>query len=117
GDLNVAPGAVNAFTVASANRPQVTVTLPGSPNKVPALTALREWVRNAVRTPNAPMTGLPNGGSASDVAMGRMLFAQANCSLCHGGQNWTTSLKDFTSPPASSQIFTERTGIFANNPV
>src|SRR5262249_51091921 len=53
GDLNVAPGTVNAFTVASANRPQVTVTLAGSTNKVPALTALREWVRNAVRTQRA----------------------------------------------------------------
>ena len=43
-DLNVAPSPVNAFTVPNANRPQVSVTLPGSANKVPALTALRENV-------------------------------------------------------------------------
>src|SRR5262249_35320045 len=117
GDLNVAPGTVNAFTVASANRPQVTVTLAGSTNKVPALTALREWVRNAVRTPNAPIPGLPNAPSASDIAAGRTFFTKAGCANCHGGNNWTLSLKDFTSPPSSSEIFTERTGTFTNNPV
>ncbi len=37
GDLNVPPTAVNAFALANANRDQVTVTLPGSANKVPAL--------------------------------------------------------------------------------
>lgn len=117
GDLNVAPSAINAFALPSASRPQVSVTLPGSANKVPALTALKEWVRNAIRTPTAPISGLPNGAAALDIAAGRALFVQANCSICHGGQNWTTSLKDFTSPPPTSQIFTERTGTFLNNPV
>src|SRR6185436_14270734 len=94
GDLNVAPSAVSAFALANANRPQVTVTLPGSTNKVPALTALREWVRFAVRTPNAPLAGFPNAPSAGDLLAGRTLFAQAGCANCHGGQNWTLSLKD-----------------------
>jgi YVTN family beta-propeller protein len=119
GDLNVAPGTVNAFTVASANRPQVTVTLPGSTDKVPALTALREWVRNAVRTPNAPLTnaGLPNAPLPADLALGRAMFT-ASCAQCHGNDNWTVSLKDFTSPPATSQIFTERNPTnFTGNPV
>jgi hypothetical protein len=71
GDLNVAPSAVNAFALPNANRAQVTVTLPGSANKVPALTAMREWVRNAVRTPNAP---LPTAGDLADIAQGRTLF-------------------------------------------
>src|SRR5207247_7102057 len=35
----------------------------------------------------------------------------------HGGQNWTVSLKDFTSPPGGTEIFTERTGMFTGNPV
>jgi len=117
GDLNVAPSALNAFALASANRAQLTVTLPGSTNKVPALTALREWVRNAVRTPNAPVAGLPNSATPSDLAQGRALFVQAGCSSCHGGENWSLSLKDFTSPPSASEIFTERTGSFSNNPV
>ena len=121
GDLNVAPSAVNAFALANANRPQVTVTLPGSANKIPALTALREWVRNAVRTPNSPLTNttLPNAPSAAEILQGRSLFLGAGCANCHVGLNWTVSVKDFTSPPASSEGFTntERTGTFTGNPV
>src|SRR4030095_6276458 len=100
GDLNVAPSAVNAFALPNANRAQVTVTLPGSPNKVPALTALREWVRNAVRTPNSPLDGLPNHPFPQDIRDGRTLFLSAGCASCHGGINWTVSVKDFTSPPS-----------------
>jgi len=115
----VAPTAINAFALPNANRDQLTVTLPGSANKVPALTALREWVRNAVRTPNTPVTGaiIPGGPSAADIAQGRTLFVNAGCVKCHGGLNWTVSLKDFASPPAGSEIFTERTGVFTGNPV
>jgi hypothetical protein len=120
GDLNVAPSAVNAFALANANRAQLTVTLPGSANKVPALTALREWVRNAVRTPNAPLSGaaFTNAPLATDIAQGRGLFLKAGCADCHGGLNWTVSLKDFTSPPAGAEIFTERNPTnFTGNPV
>lgn len=117
GDLNVPPGAINAFALPTANRPQVTVTLPGRPNKVPALTALREWVRFAVRTPNAKMPGLPGSHPPSYIVEGRTLFLQSSCVNCHGGLNWTVSMKDFTSPPAGAEIFTERTGTFTGNPV
>jgi YVTN family beta-propeller protein len=120
GDLNVAPNGLNGFALPNANRDQVTVTLPGSPNKVPALTALREWVRNAVRTHNSPLTNstLPNAPAASDIAQGRALFLKAGCATCHGGLNWTASVKDFTSPPATNEFFiTERSGTFMNNPV
>ncbi len=121
GDLNVAPSALNAFALANANRPQVTVTLPGSANKIPALTALREWVRNAVRTLNSPLTNttLPNAPSPAEILQGRSLFLGAGCASCHVGLNWTVSVKDFTSPPASSEGFTttERTGTFTGNPV
>jgi YVTN family beta-propeller protein len=119
GDLNVAPSALNAFALPNANRPQVTVTLPGSANPVPALTAMREWVRFAVRTPNAPLTdaSLPNAPLSAQLTQGRNLFLGAGCATCHGGLNWTVSLKDFTSPPAGSEIFTERTGTFTGNPV
>jgi hypothetical protein len=49
--------------------------------------------------------------------MGRSLFLSAGCASCHGGLNWTVSVKDFPSPPAGSEIFTERTGTFTGNPV
>ncbi|HKX63425.1 MAG TPA: beta-propeller fold lactonase family protein, partial [Verrucomicrobiae bacterium] len=118
GDLNVAPSAVNAFALPNANRPQVTVTLPGSTNRVPALTAMREWVRNAVRTPNSPLPGYGGAATPAELIHGRNLFLSANCASCHGGQNWTVSLKDFASPPAAAEISTERNPTnFTGNPV
>jgi cytochrome c peroxidase len=118
GDPNVAPSAVNGFALPNANRPQVTVTLPGSSNPVPALTAMREWVRFAIRTPNAPLAGFANGPVAEEILAGRRLFLQAGCAQCHGGQNWTVSVKDFISPPAAAEISTERNPTnFVGNPV
>ncbi len=121
GDLNVAPSVVNGFARPNAERPQVTVTLPGSANKVPALTALREWVRNSVRTPNPPLSGLPNGFSAPIIQAGRTLFLQAGCANCHGGYGWTVTMKDFTSPPVTNVdnfLVTERNPIpTTGNPV
>jgi len=117
-DLNVAPSVLNGFARANADRAQLSVSLPGSTNPVPALSALREWVRNAVRTPNAPVAGLPGGPAAAEVLAGRNLFLQAGCAQCHGGGNWTISRKDFTSPPAGAEIFTERNPTnFVGNPV
>ena len=120
GDLNVAPSALNGFARANAGRPQVTVTLPGSANQVPALTALREWVRFAVRTPGSPLANaaFPGAPLPADITTGRTLFLTAGCASCHGGLNWTVSVKDFTSPPAGSEILTERNPApFVANPV
>src|SRR4030095_14428453 len=77
GDLNVAPSVLNAFAKANADRAQLSGTLPGTTNNAPPLTALREGVRTAVRTPNAPVAGLPGGPAAEDVIAGRHLFLQA----------------------------------------
>ncbi|MEO8426687.1 MAG: CHRD domain-containing protein [Verrucomicrobiota bacterium] len=119
GSLNSAPGVVNAFAKANAERPQLALTLPGSTNQVPALTALREWVRFAVRSANAPLPGY--GGAAAtvtDLAAGRQLFSDAGCVSCHGGGNWTISIKDFISPPSTNDVFTERSPTnFVGNPV
>ena len=119
-NINLAPTVINAFGKANANRPQVTVTLPGSTNKVPALTAMREWVRFAVRTPNGPLPGSwsSSAPSPTDLAEGRKHFLNARCVQCHQGGNWTRSVKDFTSPPAGSEIFTERNPTnFVLNPI
>jgi YVTN family beta-propeller protein len=116
GDINTAPLVVNAFGKANGNRPQLSLTLPGSTQAWPALTAMREWVRFGIRTPNGMLTtseltaggGNPTGGlDPIAVAQGRRLFFQQGCQVCHGGTKWTVSNKDFASPPASSEIATE----------
>jgi YVTN family beta-propeller protein len=101
GDVNTPPCVINDLDLPNRGRAQLTVTLPG-PDRlpVPALTALREWVRLAVRTPTAPV-------KADKVADGRALFETAGCVRCHGGDQFTVSIKDFTSPPAATETATE----------
>jgi YVTN family beta-propeller protein len=110
-NINVAPCVVNAFALRNADRPQHAVTLPGSAVPVPALTALRQWVRLAVRTPSGPTprARVAVGPLPREVAAGRRLFLQAGCQGCHAGPKWTISTKDFTSPPAPGEVATERT--------
>jgi YVTN family beta-propeller protein len=110
GDINTPPCAVPQFIPPNADRPQLTVTLPGSNVAVPALTALREWVKRAIRTPNGALTNrqVKGGVNNGDVVIGRALFKVAGCAECHGGDQWTSSIKDFVSPPAANEIFTER---------
>jgi hypothetical protein len=108
GNINIGPCVLNAFAKPNADRQQVTVTLPGSTVAVPALTALREWVRAAVRSPQAPFA-LRTGNGLALVTQGRTLFIQAGCATCHLGGKWTLSTKNFTSPPAAAQFTSELT--------
>jgi YVTN family beta-propeller protein len=120
GDVNLAPCVIMAIPMkANADRPQLTVTLPGSGTAVPSQTAMREWVRAAVRTPDAPFTnrGLPGRLNPADVRDGQRLFAEQGCNNCHGGTLFSNSIKNYTSPPAANLIFTERTGTFTDNPI
>jgi YVTN family beta-propeller protein len=109
GDINLGPCVLNVFAKANAGRPQHSVTLPGSSTQVPALTALREWVKLAVRTPKGPFktSGLANRLTSKQISQGRTLFTQAGCAGCHVGGKWTISTKDFASPPAATEFFTE----------
>jgi cytochrome c peroxidase len=109
GDINLAPAVINAFALPNEGRNEHTVTLPGSTEAVPALEALREWVRLAVRTPNGALTKdeVESGQRADKIAEGRELFEEAGCATCHGGSHWTTSFKDFESPPDADEIFVE----------
>ena len=110
GNINNRPCAINAFAKANADRPQVTLTLPGSSVAIPALTAMREWVRLAVRTPDGPLPGIPGGPKAADIQAGATLFANQGCANCHGNALWSTSaVKDFVSPTMAFSI--------ENNPV
>ena len=120
-NFNQAPCLINSLPApANAGRHEFTVTLPGSSTAVPALTALKEWVQFAVRTPDAPFKNASLGAGAlkrADVIAGQKLFEQQGCTSCHGPPLFTTSIKDFTSPPAATEIFNERTGTFTGNPV
>lgn len=114
GDLNQAPCVINNFAKSNASRKQMTVTLPGSTVAVPALDALNEWTKVAVRTPNGPLpatvTKTPAAARAltRDINAGRTLFAQS-CASCHNGGKWTNSTINFTPPPAATEFVTERT--------
>jgi len=116
GDINTAPLVLNAFVKPNAGRSQLKIKLPGSNAEWPALDAMKEWVRFAVRTPNGLLTTAElslGGGSTigglipADVAQGKRLFFQSGCQACHGGSKWTISNKDFISPPAAADIATE----------
>jgi cytochrome c peroxidase len=109
GDPNLAPCVLNQFARANEGRRQLTVTLPGSSTAVPALGAMKEWVRRAVRTPNGP---LPRGSgragfTAAQLAEGRRLTEAAGCLNCHGAAKWSNSRKGFVSPPLAGDIATE----------
>jgi YVTN family beta-propeller protein len=109
-DPQLAPCVINAFLKPNENRNEITVTLPGSKVAVKALSALNEWVRVAIRTPNGPLTDaqVHGGISAKDVAAGRELFKEAKCASCHGGDQWTSSIRDFKPPPIMADIFCEQ---------
>jgi hypothetical protein len=63
------------------------------------LDALAAYIAFGIR---APIT--PAKASDPDVAVGRALFAAANCQGCHGGANWTASTLDFAPPPQATEI-------------
>jgi hypothetical protein len=111
GNINFAPAVINSFVLPNAGRKELTVTLPDSNTAWPALTALKEWVRRAIRNPNGMLTmsELKGKGALNDHAVrrGRELFFQAGCAACHSGGKWTISRKDFVSPPAATEIATE----------
>jgi YVTN family beta-propeller protein len=119
-DPDEPPCVINNFDKPNTDRNQVTVTLPGRSTAVPAETALREWVRFAVRTPSGPLNQdqITGGVSSLRIARGRQLFQRAGCDTCHGGGNWTISTRDFTPPPNAGLLFTERNpSPQAGNPV
>jgi YVTN family beta-propeller protein len=109
GNINLAPCVVNQFTKANDGRKGVTVTLDGSTEKVQALNALKRWVQFAVRVPNGPLTDaeIAGGVPAAQIQQGRTLFADQKCTSCHKGGLWSSSVKNFVSPPANTKIACE----------
>jgi YVTN family beta-propeller protein len=120
GDTNaqLPPCTIVAFQKPNENRNEITVTLPGSSVPVKALSALNEWVKLAIRTPNRPLfdSEIAGGLPLKDVTAGAILFKAAGCASCHGGDQWTSSIRDFTPPPANSEIFCEAVNTVAVTP-
>jgi cytochrome c peroxidase len=60
--------------------------------------------------PNGPLTEnqVQGGVSASAIVRGRELFQEQQCTSCHRGGLWSITVKDFTPPPALTDIFCER---------
>ena len=108
GDINVPPCVINSLAKANAGRKQVAVDPVGATARVNALTALKKWVQFAVRVPNGPLTSAEVSGGVNNslVRAGRTLFIQ-QCSNCHQGGLWSTSIKNFVSPPAGNRIACE----------
>jgi YVTN family beta-propeller protein len=63
------------------------------------LDAIATYVALGVRAPISPLHSDSPG-----VKHGRSLFQAAGCQNCHGGKNWTTSVLDFTPPPAAAEV-------------
>ena len=81
---------VKAFDPPNAGRTQLHV------NGIPAWDAIVAWTQQRIPSPVSPYRGVdPNGELGQQIALGRQLFTQANCQICHGGAKWSTSQVDF----------------------
>ena len=67
------------------------------------LDALAAFVARGIRTPLAPLASA-HGAAAQEVGQGRAQFAAANCAACHGGAGWSAARRDYTPPPAATEI-------------
>ena len=61
------------------------------------LDAIATYLALGVKAPISPFRHL-------GVNAGRGWFEIAGCHNCHGGPNWTTSILDYTPPPAANEI-------------
>ncbi len=66
---------------------------------VPAWDALKAFMQSGIRAPISPTPK-----TSPDAVAGRALFIAANCQQCHGGNQWTSGLVNFTPPPNAAQI-------------
>ncbi|NOT57512.1 MAG: hypothetical protein HOP18_23145 [Deltaproteobacteria bacterium] len=65
------------------------------------LDAIAAYIAFGIRAPISPLRSSSYQGN---VTFGRILFQVANCQMCHGGPNWTSSRVDFIPPPAVAEV-------------
>jgi YVTN family beta-propeller protein len=81
---------VKSFDPPNAGRTQLHV------NGIPAWDAIVAWTQSRIPSPVSPHRGVdPNSELGQQIALGRQLFTQANCQICHGGAKWATGQVDF----------------------
>lgn len=69
-----------------------------------ALDSLAEYVAR-IRTPISPFSNAaPGSPLARELALGRQLFESQGCVNCHSGPGWSSARRDYTPPPAPSEI-------------
>jgi len=78
---------------------------PADTGRSAALDAMAAFVARGIRTPVSPLARVSSlFGEAQEIAQGRELFEQAGCVRCHAGGGWSVSRRDYTPPPAASEI-------------
>jgi YVTN family beta-propeller protein len=81
---------VKSFDPPSAGRIQLHV------NGIPAWDAIVAWTQSRIPSPVSPYQGVDPGSElGQQITLGRELFIEANCQLCHGGAKWSTSQVDY----------------------
>lgn len=82
---------LNAFPLANTGRSR-------------ALDSLAEYVAH-IRTPISPYSNVPFFTRLGrEIALGRQIFEQMGCVNCHSGPGWSSARRDYTPPPAASEI-------------
>jgi YVTN family beta-propeller protein len=81
---------------------------PANTGRSPQLDLLAEYVAKGIRTPISPLANIPPFfREGREVVKGRALFAAMNCQKCHGGEGWSVSRRDYTPPPAATELLAE----------
>ena len=82
---------LNAFPLANTGRSK-------------GLDALTEYVAR-IRTPISPFSRVPSWTPLGrELALGRQVFEQMGCVNCHSGGGWSTARRDYTPPPAATEV-------------
>jgi len=77
---------------------------PANTGRSKGLDALAEYVAR-IRTPISPFSRVPSWTPLGrELALGRQLFESQGCVNCHSGPGWSSARRDYTPPPAASEI-------------
>ncbi|MBL8168167.1 MAG: beta-propeller fold lactonase family protein [Acidobacteria bacterium] len=85
--------------------PTLNAFNPANTGRSAALDALNQFIARGIRTPISPLRNVaPLSPLGRQIALGRKVFVAAGCYQCHGGGGWSSARRDYTPPPAASDI-------------